>query len=883
VIDFNLAERQDKLLAHLCGFEAYATTFAEFIDGADDFEPWEERPTPGVATDDPGSQTCEPGAAVGQLLPDEQDLARFAAAVFKHADPKGFVSLRAFLDAKKDAPPLFIDPISIGDPQFLAVVVERAKQAANWREPAVFCPPVVTLKNGRNAKTDNVHEGVTLPVECDAEPTAALGYLRDVLGDPTVVVASGGEWTNPDTGEVEQKVHVHWRLRVPTRTAQEHARLREARNLATKLVGAVATAVPLVHPLRWPGSWHRKGTPRLAKVVAVSENEIDLTEALEILREAAGVADFGSAGVKANGKLRAADDAYVASALAVIPNGNDPKAHHWDCWNRIGMATWAATGGSEIGREAFATWSAKSSKNDPVATENRWQHYRTSPPTKAGFGTLVYLARKHSPGWSYGPAEAAVDPVDLWAKFDPPTLPRGVLPEVIEAFAFDRGMAMGCDMGGLAVSALAVCAAAIPDSIKLQPKKYDTGWLEPARLWVAPVGLPSTMKSPMMDAAVKANHRAMADYNKLSAEERKQTEPPKQTRLIIQDTTIEAAQEILKDSPNGVLSYQDELSGWFGGMDKYSGGKGAAKDRAFWLQSFNGGTYSTNRIGRGSVFIENLSVSMLGSIQPEPIRELAENGSDDGLLQRLIPIVLRPAVMGRDEKPSEAVFDYNKLISNLHELTPPMTGGLDLVGSATSLRFDDGALAIREGLEKKHLELAQCESLNRKLASHIGKYNGIFARLCVVWHCIEHAGGDRPTIITEATARRAAGFLHGFLLRHALAFYAGVLGLSNDHDALTAIAGYILAHKSERIAYRDCMRGDSIMKRLKPREAEERFEQLHGFGWVTRTPGPRPSTQPHWIVNPAVHKKFAERAKAEAERRERERATIAEILRGTGS
>ena len=75
-------------------------------------------------------------------------------------------------------------------------------------------------------------------------------------------------------------------------------------------------------------------------------------------------------------------------------------------------------------------------------------------------------------------AEAVAEPVDLWNKFDPPTLPRGVLPDVIERFAFDRGMTMGCDMAGIAVGALAVCAAAIPDSIELQPKKYDPQWCE---------------------------------------------------------------------------------------------------------------------------------------------------------------------------------------------------------------------------------------------------------------------------------------------------------------------------------------------------------------------------------------------------------------------
>jgi Protein of unknown function (DUF3987) len=491
-------------------------------------------------------------------------------------------------------------------------------------------------------------------------------------------------------------------------------------------------------------------------------------------------------------------------------------------------------------------------------------------------------------------AEAAAnpaDPVDLWAKFDPPTLPRGLLPQMIEDFAFDQGMAMGGDMSGIAVGALAVCAAAIPDSIQLQPKRHDTGWREAARLWVALVGPVSAMKSPILRTVARPlraidaemarnNQRAMAEYNKLSKEDKQETDQPMQARLMMQDTTIEAAQEILKDSPNGVLCYQDELSGWFGSMDKYSGAKDGAKDRAFWLESYNGGSYTVSRIQRGAVFIENLSVSILGGIQPEPIRKLAQDSHDDGLLQRLTPIVLRPAVAGRDEKPSQAVAEYNSLIGKLHHINKPIRGGGMLEGGPT-LQFDDGAMAIREELEKRHIDLAQCESINRKLAAHIGKFNGMFVRLCVVWHCVEYAGRNIPATIAEATARRVKGFLHGFLLPHALAFYAGTLGLSDDHDRLAAVAGYILARKLPQITNRDVQRGDRTMRNLTRRETEAIFEQLDALGWITRTPGPRPSDPPRWIVNPVVHQKFAERGKAEAERRERDRKIIGEMLRGT--
>ena len=288
--------------------------------------------------------------------------------------------------------------------------------------------------------------------------------------------------------------------------------------------------------------------------------------------------------------------------------------------------------------EAIARTAGDSEHQDRRATaEDAAQEFyagrpaRGYPQIKKAFGEgvasqiaewLRYSGPSNDDGEAADPIKPAapaveVEPVDLWARFDPPNLPRGVLPPLIEEFAVDRGTTMGCDMSGIAVSALAVCAGAIPDSIRLQPKRYDSEWQEAARLWVLQVGDPSTMKTPSIQTATKPLRRidnemardyqaTMDDWLRLSKDEQKETEKPKKLRAMIFDTTIELTQEILKDSPNGVLLEDDELSGWFDAMYKYSGARGAQKDRSFWLQAYNGGAKTIDRVTRGSVHIHNL-------------------------------------------------------------------------------------------------------------------------------------------------------------------------------------------------------------------------------------------------------------------------------------
>jgi hypothetical protein len=477
------------------------------------------------------------------------------------------------------------------------------------------------------------------------------------------------------------------------------------------------------------------------------------------------------------------------------------------------------------------------------------------------------------------PASAKL--VDPWLQRRHPILPLGILPPIIEEYALSQADIMGVDPGGLAAAAIAVCAAATPDSITLRMKRHDD-WTESPRLWVALVGNPSAKKSPIISAATRAL-RSLDDelvgkylqekrtWDALDKAGKAANRAPLQIRTRIEDVTVEAAQEVLKDSPEGVLLIRDELSGWFGSMERYGTGKGASADRSFWLTAYNGGSYSVNRVGRGVVSIPNLSISMLGGIQPDAIKRIAADSADDGLLQRLFPICMGTATVGRDVPPAAAVGQYGGMVRDLYKTRRPLMGGM----SETSLKFDAAGHDLRQELAEKHHDMSTgWEILNKKLASHIGKYDGLFGRLCITFHCIDYAGKPLPHVIPYETAQRAAEFLHEFLFPHALAFYTNILGLSDRHDALLATAGWILTHKPESITVRDVRRGDRIMRDMDVDDAEQILRKLDAMSWLDPKPSARRDSVTY-AVNPLVFSEFGYRAEKEIARREKARALIA--------
>jgi hypothetical protein len=145
--------------------------------------------------------------------------------------------------------------------------------------------------------------------------------------------------------------------------------------------------------MRWPGSWHLKGTPRLARIIALNPDaEIHLVqarEALEDAAEAAGAAEMDHGAPHAHGEPQA-DIHLIESAMAAIPNDDEP----WDIWIKYGLCIYRATDGSPEGLEVWRAWSAKSiRKFVPGACEERWDHFRRSPPTRIGAGTIFFDAK----------------------------------------------------------------------------------------------------------------------------------------------------------------------------------------------------------------------------------------------------------------------------------------------------------------------------------------------------------------------------------------------------------------------------------------------------------------------------------------------------------
>ncbi len=484
------------------------------------------------------------------------------------------------------------------------------------------------------------------------------------------------------------------------------------------------------------------------------------------------------------------------------------------------------------------------------------------------------------------------------------------LPEAIVPFVFDAATRMGVDPAAVALAALVSLASVMSDDWRIQPKAYDDTWTENPRLWGAIVGDPSMLKTPILrattapidrlEAEARERHEGdVRDYKcDLKAWKDAGSDPaaepkhPRLGRFMVEGTTTEALSEALRDDAEAkqrapakkVLVRLDEMSEWVGSFDCYrAGGRGGA-DRGAYLRLFNGGRYTIDRVNRGAFAISNWSACILGGIQPEPIRKIAKDAADDGLLQRFCYCV--PARQGRGEDrcpDTKALARYAALFPALTALQP----------ASNTFGAPQRAVVLHAEAHAHRLEildlaeaLAAMPDASNRLKSALGKFPGLWARLVLVFHLIERADvrargeaalGDGTNVVHGA-AIMATCYMRDILLPHLLRAEALMFATVQTGHARW-IAGFILSQGQPRVAARDIVRAYGALRAPEHRrELLDVMASLEAMSWVAPQMQPDGRAPVAWYVNPKVHTGFADRAKRERADREATKARIRETL-----
>lgn len=400
-----------------------------------------------------------------------------------------------------------------------------------------------------------------------------------------------------------------------------------------------------------------------------------------------------------------------------------------------------------------------------------------------------------------------------------------LLPDAVRVWCEDAADGLQVPLDFTAIPAMVALAGAIGRSIGIAMKRRDH-WVERPMLWGCVVGRPSSGKSPALSPARRMldrlageerhayelaqreyeAHIMVANASKANAKKVIQAalkkgdtsaaqaaaeaaafedEPPTEPRIVVNDGTIEKIGELLNANPRGLVQFRDELAGWLASMDR----EGREGDRAFWLECWNGtGSFTTDRIGRGTVRIEACAMSILGGMQPgklgEYVRGAVRGGfADDGLIQRFQLAVypdLPTSWTYTDRTPDPAAERQAwETFKRLRRLDPDSIGaeGAEWC-DVPFLHFDDEAQDLFIEWLTTHMQRLRGGDEAAWMESHLAKYPGLVGRLALVLHLSDGHTGP----IAGDTLARALNFCE-YLEGHARRMYAPATdsGLTGAH------------------------------------------------------------------------------------------------------
>jgi len=463
-----------------------------------------------------------------------------------------------------------------------------------------------------------------------------------------------------------------------------------------------------------------------------------------------------------------------------------------------------------------------------------------------------------------------------------PTMPSSLLPVPFRPWLLDAAERLQVPLEMVAVPALTAFGSLIGRQLGILPKLYDD-WLVVPNLWGTVVARPGYLKSPAMREAVRPISRLAAEaakehkakkllmdakrgaietkIAKLKREAMSKNGDPEsmqarlqnlleelekavatERRFMTSDPTVEKLGELMLQNPAGLLLLRDELSGWLRNLEK----PGREGDREFYIEGWNGtGRFDVDRIGRGTLHIEAVTVSIFGTIQPGKLTRYIAGATgadatadDDGLLQRF-QLVVWPDFSGDwidvDRWPAkdarETAFAVFKAASALEA---QLVRATDDDSEIQAIRFDERAQELfRDWRGKLERRLRAGElAATPAFESHVAKFRKLMPALALIQHVAEVLGTN-PSVssvpsVGLAAAKNAAALVD-FFEAHARRLYADELGRARPIRAL--------AEKIESGAVRD---GDAVRdirrRGLSGLDSQEAVEAavagLTDLGWV---------------------------------------------------
>jgi hypothetical protein len=485
-----------------------------------------------------------------------------------------------------------------------------------------------------------------------------------------------------------------------------------------------------------------------------------------------------------------------------------------------------------------------------------------------------------------------------------------LLPSPLAEWMCDVAERMQCPIDFIAVTTLVAIASLIGAGCAIRPKQRDN-WQVIPNLWGGIVGRPGMLKTPAVsevmqlfsllehdakqqfDAKLAEYETALELYKSekeafktelLAAQKQrvknkaieiengplvykeyllhlKAPEKPIWKRYKTNDATVEKLSELLAENPRGLLLYRDELMGLLAGWER----EGRESDRAFFLEAWNGyGSLTTDRIARGTVFTQNLCLSIFGSTQPEKLNRYVNHalrsGENDGLLQRFQLLVYPDAPDNWqliDREPhhhakQQALQLFNALAS------------MDFLQAGASKEADVRFPYFRFDAEAQQVfytwltELERVKLPNEShalMVEHLAKYRSLMPSLALLFHLVDIAAGQPKTTVSAESTLKATAWCD-YLESHARRIYQ--LGNQMTTPAASKLAQKINEGKlGDGFTWRDIMRKGWEL--LSDKEViQQACTELVDLNWLRVEPIPTVSYQqgrlPRYWINPLLRK-----------------------------